>query len=254
MNLPQTPTFSLANKNALVVGASSGIGLACAVALADYGAKVTLAARRTKNIKELAEKLNDRGCDASILDLDISNLENIEQNLLSKGPYDVLVNSAGIAKHSLSKNTKVSDFDEVLNVNLKGAFFLTRTVANQLLKDKKSGSLINISSQMGIVGGLERSVYCASKHAVEGFTKAMAIEYGPYGIRINTICPTFILTDLTRPTFENAKKRKWIEEKIKLGRVGKVEDIMGAVIYLASDASSLVTGSALMVDGGWTAE
>ena len=254
MNLPQTPSFSLANKNALVVGASSGIGLACAVALADYGAKVTLAARRTKNIKELAEKLNDRGCDASILDLDISNLENIEQNLLSKGPYDVLVNSAGVAKHSLSKNTKVSDFDEVLNVNLKGAFFLTRTVANQLLKDKKSGSLINISSQMGIVGGLERSVYCASKHAVEGFTKAMAIEYGPFGIRINTICPTFILTDLTRPTFENAKKRKWIEEKIKLGRVGKVEDIMGAVIYLASDASSLVTGSALMVDGGWTAE
>ena len=254
MNLPQTPTFSLANKNALVVGASSGIGLACAVALADYGAKVTLAARRTKNIKDLAEKLNNKGCDASILDLDISNLENIEQNLLSKGPYDVLVNSAGIAKHSLSKNTKVSDFDEVLNVNLKGAFFLTRTVANQLLKDKKSGSLINISSQMGIVGGLERSVYCASKHAVEGFTKAMAIEYGPYGIRINTICPTFILTDLTRPTFEDAKKRKWIEEKIKLGRVGKVEDIMGAVIYLASDASSLVTGSALMVDGGWTAE
>ena len=254
MNLPQTPTFSLANKNALVVGASSGIGLACAVALADYGAKVTLAARRTKNIKELAEKLNKKGCDASILDLDISDLENIEENLLSKGPYDVLVNSAGIAKHSLSKNTNVSDFDEVLNVNLKGAFFLTRTVANQLLKDKKSGSLINISSQMGIVGGLERSVYCASKHAVEGFTKAMAIEYGPYGIRINTICPTFILTDLTRPTFEDAKKRKWIEEKIKLGRVGKVEDIMGAVIYLASDASSLVTGSALMVDGGWTAE
>ena len=254
MDLPQTPTFSLADKNALVVGASSGIGLACAVALADYGAKVTLAARRTKNIKELAEKLNDKGCDASILDLDISNLENIERNLLSKGPYDVLVNSAGIAKHSLSKNTKVSDFDEVLNVNLKGAFFLTRSVANQLLKIKKSGSLINISSQMGIVGGLERSVYCASKHAVEGFTKAMAIEYGPYGIRINTICPTFILTDLTRPTFEDAKKRKWIEEKIKLGRVGKVEDIMGAVIYLASDASSLVTGSALMVDGGWTAE
>ena len=254
MNLPQTPSFSLANKNALVVGASSGIGLACAVALADYGARVTLAARRTKNIKELAEKLNKKGCDASILDLDISDLENIEENLLSKGPYDVLVNSAGIAKHSLSKNTNVSDFDEVLNVNLKGAFFLTRTVANQLLKDKKSGSLINISSQMGIVGGLERSVYCASKHAVEGFTKAMAIEYGPYGIRINTICPTFILTDLTRPTFEDSKKRKWIEEKIKLGRVGKVEDIMGAVIYLASDASSLVTGSALMVDGGWTAE
>ena len=254
MNLPEAPTFSLANKNALVVGASSGIGLACAVALADYGANVTLAARRTKNIKELAEKLNNKGCNASILDLDISNVENIEGKLLSKGPYDVLVNSAGIAKHSLSKNTQVRDFEEVMNVNLKGAFFLTRAVANQLLKDKKSGSLINISSQMGLVGGLERSVYCASKHAVEGFTKAMAIEYGPYGIRINTICPTFILTELTRPTFEDSRKRKWIEEKIKLGRVGRVEDIMGAVIYLASDASSLVTGSALLVDGGWTAE
>ena len=254
MKLPEAPTFSLTNKNALVVGASSGIGLACAVALADYGANVTLAARRTKNIKELAEKLNNKGCNASILDLDISNVENIEGKLLSKGPYDVLVNSAGIAKHSLSKNTQVRDFEEVINVNLKGAFFLTRAVANQLLKDKKSGSLINISSQMGLVGGLERSVYCASKHAVEGFTKAMAIEYGPYGIRINTICPTFILTELTRPTFEDSRKRKWIEEKIKLGRVGRVEDIMGAVIYLASDASSLVTGSALLVDGGWTAE
>ena len=254
MNLPKTPSFSLANKNALVVGASSGIGLACAVALADYGAKVTLAARRTKNIKELAEKLNNKGCDASILDLDISNLENIEKNLLSKGPYDVLVNSAGIAKHSLSKNTNVSDFDEVLNVNLKGAFFLTRTVANQLLKDKKSGSLINISSQMGIVGGLERSVYCASKHAVEGFTKAMAIEFGSSNIRVNTICPTFIITEMTIPTFNDPEKRQWVESKIKLGRVGKVEDIMGAAVYLASDASAMVTGSALMIDGGWTSD
>ena len=254
MNLPQTPSFSLANKNALVVGASSGIGLACAVALADYGAKVTLAARRTKNIKELAEKLNNKGCDASILDLDISDLENIEENLLSKGPYDVLVNSAGIAKHSLSKNTNVSDFDEVLNVNLKGAFFLTRTVANQLLKDKKSGSLINISSQMGIVGGLERSVYCASKHAVEGFTKAMAIEWGPKNIRINTVCPTFVRTPLTEPTFQNKDQLDWIKQKIKLNRVGKVEDIMGGVVFLASDASALITGTSLLIDGGWTAD
>ena len=106
---------------------------------------------------------------------------------------------------------------------------------------------------MGLVGGQERAVYCASKHAVEGFTKAMAIEFGNHNIRVNTVCPTFILTDMTKKTFEVPEKRKWIEEKIKIGRIGKVEDIMGAVVYLASDASSLVTGSSLLVDGGWTA-
>ena len=117
----------------------------------------------------------------------------------------------------------------------------------------KTGSLINISSQMGLVGGQERAVYCSSKHAVEGFTKAMAIEYGPSNIRVNTICPTFILTDMTKATFDDPEKRAWVESKIKLGRVGAVQDIMGAVVYLASDASSLVTGSALLIDGGWTA-
>ena len=140
-----------------------------------------------------------------------------------------------------------------MNVNLKGAYFLTQAVTKKLILEGKKGSLINISSQMGLVGGQERAVYCASKHAVEGFTKAMAIEFGNHNIRVNTICPTFILTDMTRKTFEVPEKRKWIEEKIKIGRIGKVEDIMGAVVYLASDASSLVTGSSLLVDGGWTA-
>ena len=140
-----------------------------------------------------------------------------------------------------------------MNTNLRGAYFLTQAVAKTLILARKKGSLINISSQMGLVGGQERAVYCASKHAVEGFTKAMAIEFGNHNIRVNTICPTFILTDMTKKTFEVPKKRKWIEEKIKIGRIGKVEDIMGAVVYLASDASSLVTGSSLLVDGGWTA-
>ena len=135
----------------------------------------------------------------------------------------------------------------------RSAYFLTKAVAKNLILEKKKGSLINISSQMGLVGGQERAVYCASKHAVEGFTKAMAIEFGNHNIRVNTICPTFILTDMTKKTFEVPEKRKWIEEKIKIGRIGKVEDIMGAVVYLASDASSLVTGSSLLVDGGWTA-
>jgi NAD(P)-dependent dehydrogenase (short-subunit alcohol dehydrogenase family) len=118
----------------------------------------------------------------------------------------------------------------------------------------KPGSLINISSQMAKVGGIDRAVYSATKHAVEGFTKSMAIEWGKAGIRINTICPTFILTPLTQSTFDNPDRRAWIEDKIKLGRVGEVEDMMGGVVFLASDASALVTGSALMIDGGWTAE
>ena len=127
-------------------------------------------------------------------------------------------------------------------------------MAKGLIAAGRPGSIINISSQMGHVGGVDRAVYCATKHAVEGFTKAMAIEWGPHGIRVNTICPTFIRTPLTEGTFADPDRRRWLEEKIKLGRVGRVEDIMGAVAFLASDASALVTGTALLVDGGWTAD
>ena len=147
-----------------------------------------------------------------------------------------------------------ADFDDVMNVNLRGAYFLTQSVAMGLLKASKPGSLINISSQMAHVGGLERAVYCASKFAVEGFTKAMAIELGPSKIRVNTICPTFIKTALTENTFNDPIKKDWVLDKIKLNRLGEVEDVMGAVLYLASDASTLVTGSSMMIDGGWTAD
>ena len=165
-----------------------------------------------------------------------------------------MVNSAGLGRHTPSLETSAEDFDEVMDVNLRGAYFLTQTVAKALIKAKKPGSLINISSQMGHVGGVDRAVYAASKHAVEGFTKAMAIEWGSHEIRVNTICPTFIRTPLTQSTFDNPDRKKWIEDKIKLGRVGEVEDVMGAVVFLASDASSMITGSALMIDGGWTAD
>ncbi|MDA8855330.1 SDR family oxidoreductase, partial [Candidatus Pseudothioglobus singularis] len=169
-------------------------------------------------------------------------------------PFDILVNSAGMGRHSPSLETSTEDFDEVMDVNLRGAYFLTQAVARGLIKAKKPGSLINISSQMGHVGGVDRAVYSASKHAVEGFTKAMAIEWGVHQIRVNTICPTFIRTALTQSTFDNPERKKWIEEKIKLGRAGEVEDIMGAVVFLASEASGMITGSALMIDGGWTAD
>ena len=253
MKLPKMQSFSLRGRKALVVGASSGIGTACAVALAEYGACVSLAARRKDLLEILADNMIKRDYQVNIMELNITNIDETAKIISNGETFDILVNSAGIAKHSASKDTLLDDFDMVMNTNLRGAYFLTQAIAKKLMSAKQPGSLINISSQMGLIGGQERAVYCASKHAVEGFTKAMAIELGPHNIRVNTICPTFILTDMTQKTLAVPAKRKWVEDKIKVGRIGKVEDIMGAVVYLASDASSLVTGSSLLVDGGWTA-
>lgn len=254
MIIPRTPSFQLNGKRALVSGASSGIGLACAAALAEYGAEVTLAARRLDRLTSLAEALRADGRNVRVLELDITDIAATETSVENAGPFDILVNSAGVARHGRASDTTVDDFDAVSDINIRAAYFLTRAVANGLLAAGRPGSLVNISSQMAHVGGTDRAVYCATKHAVEGFTKSMAIEWGKAGIRVNTICPTFILTELTQATFDDPEKRAWIEGKIKLGRAGTVEDIMGAVIYLASDASALVTGTAMMVDGGWTAE
>jgi NAD(P)-dependent dehydrogenase (short-subunit alcohol dehydrogenase family) len=254
IDLPKTPSLRLDGLRALVTGASSGIGLGCAVALAEAGADVVLASRNIKALSEAAKAIIMKGFSAETLQLDISDLVSIDNVLKEQKPFDVLVNSAGLGRHTPSLETSTEDFDAVMDVNLKGAYFLTQSIAKALIKAKKPGSLINISSQMGHVGGVDRAVYAASKHAVEGFTKAMAIEWGRHQIRVNTICPTFIRTPLTQSTFDNPDRKKWIEDKIKLGRVGEVEDVMGAVVFLASDASSMITGSALMIDGGWTAD
>jgi NAD(P)-dependent dehydrogenase (short-subunit alcohol dehydrogenase family) len=254
MSLPRTPSFDLTGKRALVAGASSGIGLGCAAALAEYGAEVTLAARRVDLLTDIVDELTSEGRKARLLQLDVTDIDATAAAVAQQGPFDILVNSAGLARHSKASETTLDDFDAVSDLNIRGAYFLTQAVAKGLLAAGRPGSLINISSQMAHVGGPERAVYCATKHAVEGFTKAFAIEWGKANIRVNTICPTFVLTDLTKATFEQPQKRAWIEDKIKLGRVGEVEDIMGAVVYLASDASALVTGTALMIDGGWTAE
>ena len=174
--------------------------------------------------------------------------------LLGQITDTILVNSAGLARHSPATETTPEDFDAVMDVNLRAAYFLAQTVARGLIAAGRPGSIITISSQMGHVGGIDRAVYSASKHALEGMTKSMAIEWGGHGIRVNTICPTFIKTPLTEQTFANPERAKWVEEKIKLGRIGEVEDIMGPVVFLASDASALITGTALLVDGGWTAD
>lgn len=253
MELPQTPSMRLDGKRALVAGASSGIGLACAVALAEAGAHVVLAARRTDKLGEAVGAITDKGWSAEARALDVADVAASGDLCRAEAPFDVLVNSAGLARHSAATETTADDFDAVMDVNLRGAYFLHQAVAARLIEAGRPGSLMTISSQMGHVGGIDRAVYCASKFAVEGFTKAMAIEWGAKGIRVNTICPTFILTELTKPTFDDPDKRAWIESKIKLPRVGQVEDIMGACLFLASDASALVTGSSLLIDGGWTA-
>jgi NAD(P)-dependent dehydrogenase (short-subunit alcohol dehydrogenase family) len=254
MTLPRTPSFSLSGKHALVTGATSGIGEGCAVALAEAGAHVTLVARTATAVEKQVAAFHSQGWEAAALPLDISDISATEAAIADSGPFDILVNSAGLARHAPATDTTQADYDAVTDLNVKAAYFLTRAVANRLIDAGKSGSLINISSQMGHVGGLDRAVYCATKHALEGMTKSMAIEWAPHQIRVNTICPTFIRTPLGEQTLAIPERRAWIEEKIKLGRVGEVSDIMGATTFLASDAAALITGTHLIIDGGWTAD
>ncbi len=254
MTLPKTPSFRLNGKRALVTGASSGIGQACAVALADAGAHVVCAARGAEKLASTVDEMKANGWSAEALQLDIADLEALTKGLKGQDAFDVVVNSAGLARHSPALETTPADYDAVMGVNLRAAYFLSVGAAHGMKAAGFKGSIIHISSQMGHVGGIERAVYCASKHGLEGMVKAMAIEWAPDQIRVNTICPTFIRTPLTAATFDNPDRAAWIAEKIKLGRVGEVEDIMGAVLYLASDASALVTGTSMLIDGGWTAD
>jgi len=171
----------------------------------------------------------------------------------SIGKLDILVYSAGLARHSSALETRIDDFDAVATVNWRSAHFAAREAARRMIERKSGGSIILVSSQMGHVGGIDRSVYAASKHALEGMSKSMAIEWGPHRVRVNTLAPTFIRTPLTEQTFSNPERVAWINAKIKLGRIGEIEDIMGGIVFLASDASALVTGTSLIIDGGWTA-
>ncbi|MEM9424614.1 MAG: SDR family oxidoreductase, partial [Spirochaetota bacterium] len=187
--------------------------------------------------------------------LNFDDLTQVRDFFMAHADADVLVNSVGINIPKSILDMTEADYDAVMNANVKIAFFQTQhfVQAKQARSSRAAASVIHISSQMGYVGGPERSVYCASKHALEGMCKAASLELGKWNIRINTICPTFIETELTRSTLEDPAKREHILRSIVLNRLGKLEDLYGAVVYLASDASLLVTGTALKVDGGWTA-
>ena len=254
MTLPRTPSLRLDGRRALVTGAGRGIGLAAAAALAQAGAHVVLAARTAAEIEAASDEIRAEGGSADALRLDVSDTEAVRHSIQSAAPFDILVNNAGTNRPRTVLDVTAEDYDVITTLNLRAAFFTAQAVARRMVEAKKQGSIIHISSQMGHVGGARRSVYCMTKHGIEGLTKAMAIDLAPHGIRVNSIGPTFIDTPLTRPFFQDAAFRDDTLRRIKLGRLGSVEDLMGAVVFLASDAAALVTGTALVVDGGWTAE
>jgi NAD(P)-dependent dehydrogenase (short-subunit alcohol dehydrogenase family) len=252
--IPKTPSFRLDGRRALVTGAGRGIGSAVAAALAEAGAHVTLCARTASEIEQGADALCRAGFSADTLALDVTDVEGFARAIDAAEPYHLFVNNAGTNRPNPFTNVPVADFDLVMGLNVRAAFFAAQAVTRRMIATGTSGSIINMSSQMGHVASATRSLYCASKWAMEGFSKAMAIELAPHNIRVNTLCPTFIETPMTKPFFENAAFKESVLAKIKLGRLGTVEDLMGAVVFLASDASALMTGSALLVDGGWTAD
>lgn len=254
LQLPVAPSARLDGMRALVTGGGRGIGVACATALAAAGAEVVVAARTFHEISAVAASIVAAGGKAHPLILDVTDVEATAGAIDRAGVFDILVNNAGRNLPAAFLDVTLAEFDAVTSLNLRAAFFVAQSVARGLVAAGRPGSIINVSSQMGLVGGPRRSVYCATKHGLEGLTKVMAIELAPHGVRVNTICPTFIETPMTRPFFADAEFRAQVVGKIKLGRLGRPEDLMGAVVFLASDAASLITGTALVIDGGWTAE
>ena len=249
--VPTTPSFRLEGQRALVTGAGRGIGLAASAALAQAGAKVVLVARTSSEIEEAAEAIG-HGAEAACID--VSDLRAVRALFDEQEPFNVLINNAGTNRPKPIWEVSEDDYDAVLDLNLKASFFVAQACAKRMRETGTSGSLIHMSSQMGHVGGPNRSLYCASKWALEGMSKAFALDLAQHAIRSNTIAPTFIETPMTKPFFDDEEFRSSVLSKIKLGRLGRVEDLMGAVVFLASEASALVTGTSLVVDGGWTAE
>jgi NAD(P)-dependent dehydrogenase (short-subunit alcohol dehydrogenase family) len=254
MDLPRTPSFRLDGKRALVTGAGRGIGLAAAAALAEAGAEVVLAARSAGEIEEAAAAIRAQGAKATALPMDVADIEAASRAIEAAGPFDALVNNAGTNRPAAFQDVTAADFDAVMDLNVRAAFFAAQAVARGMIAARIPGAILHVSSQMGHVGGAKRSVYCASKWAIEGLARAMALDLAPHGIRVNTLCPTFIETPMTRPFLADEAFKAGVLQKIKLGRLGQVEDLMGAIVFLCSDAAGLMTGSSLLVDGGWTAE
>jgi NAD(P)-dependent dehydrogenase (short-subunit alcohol dehydrogenase family) len=253
MTLTPLPSFRLDGKKALITGAGRGIGAAAAVLYAQAGAAVTLCARTESEVEAVAAEIRAAGFQADAFSLDVKDIAAVRREIVARGAFDILLNNAGMNRvRSITEITE-EDYDAVLDLNLKSALFVAQAVANGLIAANKPGSIINVSSQMGHTGLGGRCLYGSSKWGLEGLTRSMAIDLAPHAIRVNTICPTFIDTALTKPILDTPGFRDFVLSRIKLGRLGRMEELSGALLLLASDASTLMTGSSLMVDGGWTA-
>lgn len=250
MSQPQTPSFRLDGRRALVTGASKGIGRAGAVALAAAGAEVVMAARSAAELAETGAALRAAGHAATALPLDVTDREAVRAAVAAQGPFDILLNNAGTNIREPFLELRDESMDRLLDLNIRAMFTVAKAVAEGMAKAGRGGAIINLSSVNGHVAGANRSVYTATKHAVEGMTKAMAFELGPIGIRVNAVAPGFVETPLTAGVLSDAAFRARVERAMPLGRVMSVEDIMGAIVFLASPAAAMITGASLVIDGG----
>jgi NAD(P)-dependent dehydrogenase (short-subunit alcohol dehydrogenase family) len=245
--------FRLDGKTALVTGAGRGIGRAVALALAAAGAELVLVSRTPSQLEEVAREIKENGGRAQVLTLDVTDSAAVRRAVADLGALDILVNNAGLNRPQPFLEVDEDTLDRLLTLNVRAAFLVAQASARRMVAQGE-GVIINMSSQMGHVGSeRDRTVYVMTKHAIEGLTKAMAVELAPKGVRVVSIAPTFIDTPLVRPFFNDPTFRKWVLDRIPMGRLGTVEEVADAVVFLASPAAALVTGSSLLVDGGWTA-
>jgi 2-deoxy-D-gluconate 3-dehydrogenase len=252
------PSMRVSGKTALVTGAGSGLGRSIALALAEAGADVAVTELpgRIENARVVAASIRAMGRNALVVKLDVTSVKNIQRavDAVVKGfsRIDILVNNAGINVPKQALDVTEDDWDRILDVNLKGVFFCAQAVGREMVR-RGSGKIINIASQNGVVGYYDRAAYCSSKAGVVNLTRVLAIEWAEHQINVNAVAPTFVLTPLTEKMFANPSFSNEIHRRIPLGRLGKPEDIVGAVVFLASPAADLITGHTLLVDGGWTA-
>jgi len=253
------PSARVEGKVAIVTGTGTGLGQAAALALAQAGAKIILTELpgRTDAAEATARLArDDYGAETLVLPLDVQRRDQIDElvggALANFGQIDILVNNAGVNIPKLAVDVTEEDWDRVMDINLKGLFFTTQAIGKEMIA-RGSGKIINIASQMGVVGYWKRAAYCSSKAGVVNLTRVLAFEWAQHGVRVNAVGPTFVETPLTRPMFEDQAFREDVMGRIPLGRLATPQDIAGAIVYLASPASDMVTGQTLLVDGGWTA-